>query len=115
MKTKEQLEAEIAPLQAALYKLRDAEASKEAQALVGKFFKYRNSYGGGSPGWWMYAKVTHVKNTSAISFRFQTCEHDKLEIETSRHFLSSSWTPIKESEFLREWRKVQKRIAGMKP
>ena len=114
-KTVEELEAAIAPLQEALGKLRDAEARKESEQLVGQFFKYRNSYGGGYPSWWLYAKVTHVKGVSPMSFRFQTDEHGKVEIEVARHFTSSSWTPIKASEFAREWRRVQKRIAGMKP
>ena len=116
MKTKEQLEAEIAPLNAALRRIRDAETKAESQALIGKHFKYHNSYGSSRPQWWLYAKVVKVGRYHPLAFVFQTDCDGKVEIEMDKRFSASSgYIEIKESEFNTAWRRVQKRIARMKP
>lgn len=118
VKSKEQLEAEIAPLQAALMRLKDDEILAESKALVGKCFKYRNCYSCPKPDeyWWLYVKVTGVGDYWPITFQFQTDKDGKIEVEVSKHHSRlSGYTEITDAEFNREWRKVQKRIGGMTP
>jgi len=116
MKTKAQLEAEIRPLQAALHRIRDAETKAESLALVGKHYKYRNSFGGDRPQWWLYAKVIRVGEFHPVAFVFQTDCDGRIEINTKEWFTGlQSYIEIAAKEFNAEWRKTQKRIAGMKP
>ena len=116
MKTKAQLEAEIRPLQAALHRIRDAETKAEFLALVGKHFKYHNSYSSDRPQWWLYAKVIRVGEFHPVAFVFQTDCDGRSEVKTKEWFTAShGYIEIAAKEFNAEWRKVQKRIAGMKP
>lgn len=122
MKTKEQLEAELRPIQNALGKLRDQEAKKEAAAVVGKCFKYRNCYSCPSKAsdyWWMYIKVTGATHWPQ-TFEFQTDKYGHLTVKTDKMAIvvgkeGNGYTPITVKEFNAAWRTVQQRIARMKP
>jgi hypothetical protein len=120
-KTKEQLEAEIAPLQAALHRLKDAETLKESRALVGKCFKYRNCYScpqKPSDYWWLYVKVVGVGDYWPTTLEFQTDKDGRIEIKTSDCAVireGGGHIEIPAKEFNAAWKKLQKRIAGMKP
>lgn len=119
MKTEAELVAEMAPLQNALHKLRDAEVLKKSKALVGKCFKYRNSYScPKEPGdyWFLYVKVVGVGEYWPLSFEFQSDKDGRIEIKMGdcfSHIDGHIEIPLK--EFNAAWRKVQKQIAGMKP
>ena len=120
-KTKEQLEAEIAPLQRALADLRDAETQRESEALVGRCFKYRNCYScpkEASDYWWLYIKVTHVGEYWPVTFEFQTDKDGMIQIKTDQTRVrveNGGYVEIKPSEFNAAWGKLQKRIARTKP
>lgn len=118
-KTKEQIEAEIAPLKAQLDELRDAEVLKESLTMVGKCFKYRNCYSMPQTEayyWWYYAKVIGIGEYWPKAFTFQIDKDGKIEIEYKTTFhRMQGYTQIPAREFDAAWRKVQKRIAGMKP
>jgi hypothetical protein len=119
MKTKEQLVAEIAPLQAALGRLRDAEERQKASWLVGKCFKYRNNYScpkGPRDYWWYYVKCVGMGQYSPKTFTFQTDNEGRIEIKEEGWFMrTDGYVEISEREFRAAWRRVQKRIAGMNP
>lgn len=116
MKTKDQLEAEISPLQAALQRLRNAEQSAEAKALVGKCFKYRNNYGSDCPGWWLYSKVTKAGEYWPICFSFEETSRQMIEVKYEDHYHGTgNWKEITPKEFNAAWKALQRKLAGMKP
>jgi hypothetical protein len=120
MKNREQLEAEMAPLQRALNKLRDAETRAQSQALVGKCFKYRNNYSCPSKPsdyWWLYIKVTGLSGTWPKTFEFQVDKYSRIEIktDTTRIRPDGGYVEISSKEFADAWKRLQRRIATTKP
>lgn len=122
VKTKEQLEAELRPIQQALGRLRDQEARKESTSLIGRCFKYKNCYScpdKPSDYWWMYIKVVGASHWPK-TFEFQTDKYGHLTVKTDKHAIGvghegNGYVPITVKEFDAAWRKVQKRIAKLKP
>lgn len=83
--------------------------------LVGKFFKYRNSYGGGED--W-YAAVTGINEwTKPEGWSFQLTTRGSIGIE-HRAFLSTlpltsgGWQEIPATEFWRQAQKVSTLVAS---
>lgn len=117
MKTKEQIEAELAPLQALLGRLRDAEERQKAVALVGKCFKCRNNYScpkGPKDYWWYYVKCVGMGQYRPKAFTFQTDKEGRIEIKEENWFMrADGYIEISEREFQAAWRRVQKRIASI--
>lgn len=116
----EDIEADLAPLLAERSRIRDEESAAEAKALLGRCFKYRNCYS--LPQeigdyWWLYLKVTHIKEFSSVAFQFQIDKYGKVEIDPARQFFkpSDGYIEIGKREFDREWRKTQARLMRMKP
>lgn len=70
MTRKEQLGALIAPLRHELERIEEIERTAKNQALVGKCFRYRNSYGTGKK-WWSYVLVTGCGDYWPIVFNFE--------------------------------------------
>lgn len=121
MKTKEQLEAELRPIQQALADLRDKETLAASKALVGKCFKYHNNYSCPEKPidyWWLYIKVVRVGDYWPVTFEFQTDKHGHITIKTNDCCVitgKDGYVPITSREFDAAWAKVQKKIAGTKP
>ena len=114
MRTKEQIKAELEPLQAELSAIEERERKAEHKALIGKCFKYHNSYGGDRPRWWMYARVTTVGGYWPKSFTFQvTCDDEIIVKNKESRTYSNDWLPITRKEFDREWRKVQAKVKAL--
>lgn len=66
---------------AAFHKEETRKRVAENRALIGKFFKYRNSYGSGEK-WWLYVAVTGVDGGGTpTGWRFQRTSNDTVEIE----------------------------------
>ncbi|KKM59287.1 hypothetical protein LCGC14_1548290 [marine sediment metagenome] len=81
---------------------------KENTKLIGKCFKYRNSYSAPeeeSDYWWLYYKVISVnRHGICMAMRFQTDKHGRIEIEKERYFvLSDRYIKITEEEFEDAW------------
>lgn len=122
MKTKEQLEAEIAPLRKQLHRLRDLELKERSVALLGRCFKYRNCYSlpkKPSDYWWLYVKVVSV-NYWPVTFEFQTDRNGRIEVKQNKCASgldngNESYTEISQKEFAAAWNRLQKHIGGMKP
>ena len=118
MRTKEQVQQDINPLRAELDAIETAERKIAHLALVGKCFRYRNSYGGGYPSWWLYAKVTDTGDWRPQCFTFELTSRNKVEIDLkSDHNVhpGNGWQEITAKQFNAEWRKVQKRLCKLKP
>lgn len=101
----------------------DACARPKLRKLVGKCFKYRNSYGSGE-SWWMYARVISF-DERAMNFKaaeFQKTSRDCIQIECesvhifngcNRFGVESGWIPISLNEYKREARSIQKFVTGL--
>lgn len=116
---KAELEAAIAPLQAKLASIREAEERKQYKALVGRCFKFNNSYGGDRPRWWLYIKVTGIGEFWPEAFEFQTTCEQEIIIKQEKCRIGvgadRGYVEITAKEFNREWAKVKKQITRMKP
>ena len=88
--------------------------------VIGKFFKYRNNYGGDDKGWWLYQYVIgfsgpdfNIPNPTFKVFSFQTCTDGRTEIRHEKYSFHSSIGPdqITRGEFMRAYEKMLKIIA----
>lgn len=105
-----------------IWALEAKQRADENVKLIGKCFKYRNSYScpnGDANKWWLYVKVTKVTSRGEMNaFQFQTDIYGKLEIEADHRVplsFSGGYMPITAGEFNKAWRAVQKRVAGFHP
>ena len=122
--SKEQLQATINEARRKLSGIEYREAKERVAPLVGKCFRYRNSYSvpqKPSDYWWLYVKIIGTRGASAITFEFQTDKDGKLFIEPSlEHYnrfpsADRGYQSISSTEFNRAWQAVQKLVAGWKP
>lgn len=85
------------------------EQSKKAEEVrrlyVGRFFRYRNSYGELREKWWLYAHVTGVDQFGhPIGVEFQDDGQGKLELRHDTSLItvpSPGWSEITAEEFER--------------
>ena len=89
--------------------------------IVGKCFKYRNSYGGSYEKWWLYLQVKSIdeKSLSFTCVEFQRTSMDIIEIKLDKKFNwngknyfdnNSSYIEIPKSEFNKAKRSFKKMI-----
>ena len=94
--------------------IRTKRVEEENTPLVGKYFKYRNSYGGGSEGWWLYARVDNVSGSSISATTFEKTSSDIFEAQTkswwSKH---DGYMEINELEFMMAWDKFTKELLAL--
>lgn len=121
MKTRDELLAENAAIMAQINAMDEKAERERNKDLLGKCFKYHNSYGGDRPKWWMYARVLEIPTRwGGKCFTFQTDCDGKIEVEPGGSRMAPSahspnWLPISLSEFSAAWRVVQRRIAKGMP
>lgn len=91
-----------------------AEKIKAARALIGRCFKYRNSYGVGGPHekWWLYAIATGVDALgTVVALSFQRTSNDTIEIENkARIFIGSGYEEIRPAEFWKAAAQIRKEV-----
>ena len=88
--------------------------------IIGKCFKYHNSYGGNYERWWLYVKVLSIdeKNMTFNCVEFQRTSMDIAEIKLEKkynfrgknYFDGMSYAPISQSEYSRAKRALKKFI-----
>lgn len=85
---------------------RDAEreaAAAEKRLFIGRYFKYRNTYGGSDTGWWLYGSPTALDDGGTlVGLSFQTTCYGEIEINQNRGSLITlpgSWQEIEAAEF----------------
>lgn len=116
---KQRLQEQLAPLQAELHRIEDAEKKAESVAFLGKCFKYRNNYScpkGPQDYWWLYAKVIGMGEYWPVAFEFQTDKDGQITIREKECFSRlKGHNEITQKEFDAAWRKVQQAVAKRKP
>lgn len=119
MKTKDEWEAQLKEANRALSRMQDERRRAENAALVGKTFKYRNSYScpeKASDYWWLYAKVTKMDTDGTLSlFTFETdkCGRIRIELFHHRYGLDSSYVPISAAEYRKALKALKARVAKL--
>lgn len=117
MRTREQVLAELAPLQDELGEIEDLERRRQSEAELGKCYRYRNNYGSDCPGWWLYKKVIGVDEYSRpVTFQFEQTSREIIEIKYKEHgWHNSSWEEITPTEFEAAWRGLKRKVAELTP
>lgn len=93
----------------------------EANSLLGRCFKYRNSYScpeKPSDYWWLYLRVVGVDKFGGLEcFEFQIDKYGDLSVRPKRHaYLSiTGYTTIRLTEFSRAWESFTNRIWQFEP
>ena len=107
MNRKQEIQNQIKPLIDELDAIHREEKEQELTTLVGRFFKYHNSYScpeSDDDRWWIYRKVTGVDGGRITATSFQTDVDGKVEIEKIAAFPSvTGWDEISESEYKNAW------------
>lgn len=73
----------------------------EARKLIGRFFKFRNSYGSARK-WWLYAAPRVVDDDGSVSgLSFQRTHDGRIEVRCADYLTVGDvdWTEITSSEF----------------
>lgn len=84
-----------------IWKREGEEQRREHAKLVGRCFKYRNTYGGShDKWWWLYAKVTGVTLRGELEgIQFQDDGEGRLTVETKHLSLVTLQVPIDHDEW----------------
>lgn len=118
MKTKHLTDEEIAKQSKALsnerYRRDKAIRHAENLPLLGKCFKYRNSYGSGSKGWWLYKKVISVNGNELKAFQFESMADGRLQCCSDFSYGVEGYTEIPRAEYDKAWEKFLQGIADAK-
>ena len=123
MKTKPDRKTELqliaAKALAEYREITDAEDQARNAGLIGKTFRYRNSYscpGEGSDYWYLYKIVKDASGSNLICSWFQKDASGRIEMDFDvlSPTLYSGDEEIPPAMFWDEWRKLQSEIAGIK-
>lgn len=109
MSDRKRLESEIAKLREQLSEIDAADRREKNAPLVGKCFRYRNSYGGDVEKWWLYLKVLAVDEDGHLNcLTFETTSVGIVNIEprTKYYGLSGDYRSIEAAEFDHAWREL---------
>jgi len=108
---KKRTEAQLRKIMAAGFDARnelqeraDVVANHKNAVLVGKWQKYRNTYGS-DESWWMYRRVLEVNGQWCKCFTFQITSTNRVEVEIDRHSIleRSGWMPVEIWEVKEAW------------
>lgn len=120
MNRKDELKSAIEKARSELREIEETENMKASKALVGKFFKYRNSYSCPKPNeyWWLYTTVTGVtEEGNPLAWNFQKDIYGKVEVESDmfRPSLSSGYTEISAQEFWKAYDSIMFELNARRP
>jgi type II secretory pathway pseudopilin PulG len=116
-KTREQLEQQVRQANQALNRLRDEDRRAKNAPLIGKTFRYRNSYScpeKASDYWWLYAKVTKLDGDGSLKlFTFETDKYGHIKITPDGHAynMDSGYQPISAAEYRKALKALKSRVA----
>ncbi len=85
--------------------LEDAEKIPERRKMIGRCFKFRNSYGSDPGKWWLYVRIVGLSEGGSMFkvHEFQTDSDGRPSIGESAHvdttFQNSDYIPITEAEY----------------
>ena len=115
LQEKKKLEKELKtlekPVSVVRKQLRDVEAKLytiEKSKMIGKCFKFHNTYGGDDKKWWFYIKVLSYKyeeGLRTLEFQETSTGHFELNANSMRYTsdFDESYIPISEDEFNTEF------------
>lgn len=97
-----ELERQRNEVQSRIWEIENAENEKKSAALVGRYFKYHNSFGSGNR-WWLYFKAVRVDGRCVVGPKFQRDSNGRFELEPDAHVFNnmSGYTEIKAVEYVR--------------
>ena len=109
-----ELKKEECPLIDKRNKLQEQIDTKNNIPLIGKCFKFRNSYGGGGK-WWLYTKVISCDNWSAKVINIQKAGGGTITCRTETHSANSYkerdyYTIISYKEFKKNFDRLMKEL-----
>lgn len=120
MTYKEQLQQRIEAADDArveLWRIEAQEVEDRNRALIGKCFKYRNSYScprSDEDYWWMYLKVLGASGTSLQIWCFDTDKYGKIQIEPDSRIahecIQIGYHEIPLSEFNAAWQATMEKL-----
>lgn len=106
--------------------LQKEEVIPKMKKNIGKCYKFRNSGGGVDSEWWLYTKITGIKNSCYTTSSFQHPKGEYIEyimIEIERHVspsrfesctdYPSNYIEITEEEYNKAREKILKEIEGV--
>lgn len=115
---KEQLRKTYIEALSALRAIEEVEQRGKDQKLVGKHFKFRNSYSYPGPAdyWWAYFRADRLDDCGLTGLAFQTDKDGEVTVRANTRQTSSltGYAPCTKGEFNKAWGKVQARIAKLK-
>lgn len=85
--------------------------------LIGKCYRYRNSFGNENKGWWLYIQVLELEDGNLIVHRFQTDSNGRIEVEPRRvewDSVGSQYEEIPREDFWAAWDILKLTILSMK-
>ena len=91
-------------------KIKQIDHVPKARALVGRCFKYRNTYG--NVGWWIYKRVVRNKEETVYADEFED-DGSKIEFNYDRaNYIGSfgSWAEIKPKEYFTAQKRLLKKL-----
>ena len=107
MDKKEKLQAIVAKGYVArkeLNEIEEKENTKKNLPLVGRCFKFKNSYGSGD-SWWLYSEVLGIEGNYFKYLTFQECSGGKITVELREYgYDSLQQTEITKQEFDKRFR-----------
>lgn len=114
MKTRQQWIEQLSEARNALNDIDDKERAERNAGLVGKCFRYRNSYGGDRPKWWIFGRVVSLQEGYLTMFDFETTSDGTISITPSNTRLSiEGWEAIDSNTFDFHWNELFGRLAKM--
>jgi hypothetical protein len=104
-------ERELRRLQTKVWEEHQKKQTQKAQKLVGKYFKFRNSYScpeGEKDKWWLYTAIIGVKDGCCVAIDFQTDKNGDVSIAKAYHapqFFENleGYVPITKEEYVDEF------------
>ena len=120
MNRKDELKSIVEKARSELREIEEAESAKVNQALVGKFFKFRNSYSCPKPNeyWWLYMAVTGLSDEgNPLTWNFSKDIYGKIEVEVDqlRPSVSSGYIEIKAKEFYKAYESLMAELNARNP
>lgn len=85
---------------------------KQNKKLIGKCYRYRNSYSSGD-SWWLYAKITGVKDGWLNGWKFEKTTADRIEIWDTTIHRVDEYQEITKEEFNQAWNELLNELNSM--
>lgn len=114
--SKNQLIAERDALTQKINDILEKENKAAMEPLIGKCFRYRNSFGSGMDSWRLYAKVVDVCKGELVTVEFERTSNAESTIRTdgcagyNRFHAGSNWMEITPALFNAELKKFRQHV-----